>query len=133
MLYHLIIKHNIFQGKHCDVDECTIRQCHNNGTCHLGECLCNGTGYYGSSCQKKINECESVPCQHNGECQDLHKDYKCLCQYPYAGANCELSQTTTTCEPLAIVGFTDDERSTTYSPEPAPKKRVRQVDYSYYN
>lgn len=37
------------------------------------------------------NPCTSSPCVH-GQCQGLNDDYSCMCEYGYAGRNCEKMQ-----------------------------------------
>lgn len=36
-----------------------------------------------------INECQSNPCQHGAQCEDLLNRYNCLCLPGYRGTNCE--------------------------------------------
>lgn len=38
-----------------------------------------------------FNECESTPCQNNGECIDLIGRYQCRCS-GFEGANCKFSK-----------------------------------------
>jgi len=37
-----------------------------------------------------INECESNPCEHRGQCTDAVNQYICKCTVGYAGANCQI-------------------------------------------
>lgn len=39
-----------------------------------------------------INECDSLPCQHDSVCEDHVAAYRCFCQPGYTGVNCELGQ-----------------------------------------
>ena len=56
-----------------------------NGTCGSdGKCDCT-PGFEGSLCQHNIDDCQSGPCQHRGECIDLLDDYRCSCQSGYDG------------------------------------------------
>ncbi|CAH1795056.1 unnamed protein product [Owenia fusiformis] len=52
-------------------------------------CTCLA-GYTGVHCQTEINECESDPCQHGGDCTDLVNAYNCTCHPQYEGVNCEI-------------------------------------------
>lgn len=39
----------------------------------------------GNNCEINIDDCNSNPCVNNGTCQDLIKDYQCLCYSGYTG------------------------------------------------
>lgn len=47
------------------------------------------SGFTSVNCSVNINECESLPCQHSGECHDLVGHYSCQCQPGYTGISCE--------------------------------------------
>ena len=44
----------------------------------------------GDTCGVDVDECESAPCQHGSECQDLLNAYVCQCLPGYRGTNCEV-------------------------------------------
>lgn len=35
------------------------------------------------------NECDSTPCENGGTCQDLYKDFSCICPTGWEGSTCE--------------------------------------------
>ena len=37
----------------------------------------------------EIDECDSIPCQNGGTCNDYINFYNCSCQPGYDGVNCE--------------------------------------------
>lgn len=45
--------------------------------------------YTGKDCQTNLNECESAPCQNDGQCVDDLNMYKCKCEIGYEGLACE--------------------------------------------
>lgn len=63
--------------------------CKNNGTCKDGintfRCICDDTGFRGSTCEENIDDCLSHECQHSSTCVDLIKDYKCDCHEGFEG------------------------------------------------
>ena len=44
-----------------------------------------------NSLQTKIPLCDSLPCQHNGSCENGPDSdtYECTCTYPWTGVNCD--------------------------------------------
>lgn len=42
----------------------------------LCECM---AGYHGNLCQHAIDECDSNPCQNNGQCHDIVDGFTCTC------------------------------------------------------
>ena len=53
------------------------------------QCTC-AHGYTGNQCQYDLNECLSLPCQHNGRCaEDGIGSFKCYCPEGYNGTQCE--------------------------------------------
>ncbi|XP_062854371.1 protein crumbs homolog 2b [Trichomycterus rosablanca] len=105
-----------YEGQNCevDVDECAAQPCENNGKCfqrsdqshygvlaqldaafvyqhaagYLCQCL---SGFTGENCSVNIDECESMPCQNGGSCEDLINAYKCLCPLGFTGTTCEVN------------------------------------------
>ncbi|XP_041364224.1 uncharacterized protein LOC121379643 [Gigantopelta aegis] len=89
-----------FEGTVCDenVDDCCVCSCLNGATCNdhikgftahvlqgqVHEIMC----FSGERCERNIDECASSPCTH-GNCEDLHNQYRCICQPGYEGTNCE--------------------------------------------
>ena len=43
-------------------------------------------------CCTDIDECESGPCQHGGNCTEFLNVYNCSCSEQYMGINCELGE-----------------------------------------
>ena len=43
----------------------------------------------GKNCSVDIDECESIPCQHNGTCINLIANFNCNCTTNYTGKFCE--------------------------------------------
>lgn len=39
--------------------------------------------------QVNINDCDSQPCLHNGQCNDSINGYTCQCPSGWTGKNCE--------------------------------------------
>ncbi|XP_017164565.1 protein eyes shut homolog isoform X2 [Poecilia reticulata] len=81
-------------------DACLIRpdSCLNGATCISTSQPTSPPEYYckcppaftGAACETEINECDSNPCQHNGNCSDLLGDYICQCPTGFQGKNCEI-------------------------------------------
>jgi len=44
--------------------------------------------FVGDNCSVDINECASVPCQHNSTCVNTFGGYLCNCTGGYLGPNC---------------------------------------------
>lgn len=42
------------------------------------------------NCTTDINECDSSPCQHGGNCTHGINSYNCSCPERYSGTNCEI-------------------------------------------
>lgn len=82
------------QGPFCDMPFCKVQPC-KNGFCLSGEplqppkCQCS-IGYTGKYCEIEINECESQPCQNNGQCIDSIGSFECNCTNTgFNGVLCE--------------------------------------------
>lgn len=95
--YQCSCLHN-YTGTHCEIEIsplCANFQCENNGTCRvLGsgtrfECDCL-PGFGGTRCEIDWNECESQPCQNDGQCIDDIGMFKCNCEGTgYSGIMCQ--------------------------------------------
>lgn len=48
------------------------------------------TGFAGELCNFEYNECESNPCQNDGECIDHIGNFECRCSKGYTGARCQI-------------------------------------------
>ena len=76
-------------------DDCTIRDwnvttmgpdpacpdagdCFFDGQCFNGTCCCE-PGYTGERCETEILECESSPCNGNGDCIEMVNGFNCVC------------------------------------------------------
>uniref|UniRef100_A0A7M5U177 EGF-like domain-containing protein n=1 Tax=Clytia hemisphaerica TaxID=252671 RepID=A0A7M5U177_9CNID len=89
-----------YAGKYCQhEDPCVAKPCSNNGQCKLidigsgmlnHECECQ-PGYHGKQCEKKINHCQSYPCQNDGACYPELGDFRCQCKEGFSGKQCEVS------------------------------------------
>jgi hypothetical protein len=56
-------------------------------------CTCE-EGWHGKYCEKKINFCDSNPCQNNGVCLPLFLNFTCECLgNSYSGRLCEITAT----------------------------------------
>ena len=53
------------------------------------QCSCQA-GFTGKDCQININDCQSRPCQHNGDCVDGINSFSCVCKAGYSGTLCEV-------------------------------------------
>ncbi|KAH8855345.1 Protein jagged-1b [Schistosoma japonicum] len=83
----------------CDNTE-HVNICQNHGVCinqpdpnglkvlYRCECL---PGFYGTHCEKQINNCKYHGCNNRGECK---KEGKCKCDPSYYGTFCQFNQTT---------------------------------------
>jgi len=69
-----------FQVDRCISNE--VHPCQNGGTCEpVGDdlrCICSA-GYTGQRCETEIDECQSTPCMHSGQCTDAVNGYTCNC------------------------------------------------------
>ncbi|XP_025274936.3 protein eyes shut homolog [Canis lupus dingo] len=68
--------------------------CRNNSTCltlvdgtHF--CVCR-EGFQGEHCAINVNECFSLPCQNDGDCEDGFNNFRCICRPGFSGPLCEL-------------------------------------------
>ena len=43
----------------------------------------------GEYCDQDVNECDSSPCQNDGECVNLVNKYMCICKPGFDGMNCD--------------------------------------------
>uniref|UniRef100_A0A336LPI6 CSON010513 protein n=1 Tax=Culicoides sonorensis TaxID=179676 RepID=A0A336LPI6_CULSO len=70
-------------GHSAATDENDINNEIQSGTCH--------PGYIGVNCETMYDACLALePCENGGTCQSIKNgEYKCLCQYPFSGLNCE--------------------------------------------
>ena len=50
-------------------------------------------GHYLISPTDVVNECDSAPCKHGGNCTDGLGRFDCECPQDYAGRQCELGKT----------------------------------------
>ncbi|CAH8443162.1 unnamed protein product [Schistosoma rodhaini] len=88
----------------CDSNE-YVNICQNHGICinqpdpnglkvlYRCECL---PGFYGTHCEKQINNCKFHGCNNRGECK---KEGNCICDPSYYGSFCQFNQTTCSQDP----------------------------------
>ncbi|XP_067687043.1 uncharacterized protein [Haliotis asinina] len=65
-------------------------------------CVCH-SGWTGDKCDQDKNECSTVTCQANSDCQNLPGTYRCQCRTGYS-----LSTDNTTCEEMNECSSTKD-------------------------
>ena len=76
-----------------DTEVCGDGPCLNGGVCETSldfsggpsdgkTCRCK-EGYTGSSCETKLNVCQSMPCRNDGTCVDATSSYVCHCRHPW--------------------------------------------------
>ncbi|XP_072538089.1 protein crumbs homolog 2b isoform X2 [Salminus brasiliensis] len=103
-----------YEGDNCevDVDECKAQPCENGGQCfqrsdqshygvlpeldvdfsyeHAAGFLCHcQPGFTGENCSVNIDECESMPCENFGSCEDMINAFQCICTPGFTGVVCE--------------------------------------------
>ncbi|CAH8441019.1 unnamed protein product [Schistosoma mattheei] len=88
----------------CDSNE-HVNICQNHGICinqpdpnglkvlYRCECL---PGFYGTHCEKQINNCRFHGCNNRGKCK---KEGNCICDPSYYGSFCQFNQTTCSQDP----------------------------------
>lgn len=47
--------------------------------------------FAGRDCSQDVDECQTNPCRHGGECVDLVGGFRCICPVGRSGTLCEVS------------------------------------------
>ncbi|XP_060685477.1 protein jagged-2b isoform X1 [Hemiscyllium ocellatum] len=82
-----------FTGMYCheNINDCTLNQCKNGGTCIDGidsfHCICPD-GWEGELCEIDFNDCNPNPCHNGGRCVDGLNDFHCECRNNWKGKTC---------------------------------------------
>ncbi|KAJ8321971.1 hypothetical protein KUTeg_000442 [Tegillarca granosa] len=87
-------------------------------------CICTH-GFTGKHCDIDINECDSLPCQNGGTCEDKLNAYTCHCPHLFSGVNCEKDQCSL--RPMDIVFLMDGSYSVDTSHFGQQKHFIKQV------
>ncbi len=89
--------------------ECQCLHCGDHGTCQFdGRCICDA-GFVGAQCEIDIDECASVPCKNDGECEDLDDAYRCTCLQGFTGERCQTDVDECASQPCGQNGKCIDE------------------------
>ncbi|XP_034117692.1 protein crumbs isoform X6 [Drosophila albomicans] len=87
-----------YTGSLCEqeIDECASNPCQNGGLCQdlVGGYVCNcvSTGFDGIHCENDIDECANDEyCGGLGRCINMPGSFKCICQTPFCGAYCNVT------------------------------------------
>ena len=69
----------------------------------VAECQCP-PGYDSpeSQCATLIDNCESFPCQHEGQCANAVDSYTCTCEVGFSGENCEVDIDECAADPCGV-------------------------------
>ncbi|XP_071100961.1 uncharacterized protein [Haliotis cracherodii] len=84
-------------SQHWGSDCSSMCNCHpqgSHGCDKMTGCMCH-SGWTGDKCDQDKNECSTVTCQANSDCQNLPGSYQCRCRSGYS-----LSADNTTCDEI---------------------------------
>ncbi|KAH7967287.1 hypothetical protein HPB49_023819 [Dermacentor silvarum] len=77
-------------GSACGARPCVHGKCEDLPAGSGGfRCYCL-PGYGGDLCEFEYDECDSGPCAHGAQCEDLVAGFRCHCGPGYAGRRCEI-------------------------------------------
>lgn len=77
-------------GSACGARPCVHGRCEDLPAGSGGfRCYCL-PGYGGDLCEFEYDECDSGPCAHGAQCEDLVAGFRCHCGPGYAGRRCEI-------------------------------------------
>lgn len=77
-------------GSACGARPCVHGKCEDLPAGSAGfRCYCL-PGYGGDLCEFEYDECDSGPCAHGAQCEDLVAGFRCHCGPGYAGRRCEI-------------------------------------------